>query len=499
MWDWDRCFLLLFPTHTNNHTITNNTLLCLITTASRDDFLGECYVDLQAVGTNPEIVLPLRAEPGKERQQAHVRGSVTLGVELADASSSAALLSPESVARMKQVLKECLEQHESALDLSAFHLPGLPKLVTERLNYVQKLDLSHNKIAALPDLSRFTALEELDLTGNLLETLPEELGTVTTLRSLALNGNVLTALPRSLGQLGQLERLELNNNNLEALPKELGRLSHLEVLMLSGNKLCELPDSLGALRCLVNLDVSFCNLVRLPEALTLATRVFDLNLSNNRLECLPDGIGRMTHLVTLNVQNNRLRDLPLSIGLCTNLGQVGYGINLASNPIADAEMLAKYSLGADQLMDYLAKRYAMNNNPPVPLCPMPTDLGEGPLPAWVVEEQERIRRAIELQQRKAAGGGSVAAAPASSTAAAAAAAAPAVAEQIRPKKEKSRTGLKESGRKEAEEGAADGANKEQELQDEDPVLKEATVIVEVVDESDGDGDANPEHDEEHHP
>ena len=82
-----------------------------------------------------------------------------------------------------------------------------------------------------------------------------------------------------------------------------------------------------------------------------------------------------------------------------------------------------------------------------------------------------------------------------------AAAAPAVAEQPRPKKEKSRTGLKESGRKEAEEGAADGANKEQELQDEDPVLKEATVIVEVVDEddSDGDGDANPEHDEEHHP
>lgn len=357
-------------------------------------------MDLAAVGASAELELALHGRAGRA-DEGYVTGTVTVGVEVA-AAGSAATVDKETVLRMKDRLQECLQTQARALDLSGLALPGLPRVVGERFGHVQRLDLALNKLAVLPDLARLTALEELDLTGNVLAALPAEVGALTGLRVLALNGNVLAALPAAVGRLACLEKLELNNNMLGALPPELGRLSCLEELCVSGNPLGALPPALGALRNLATLDASVCRLRALPEELTLATRLIDLNVSGNQLERLPDGIGRMTRLVTLNVQDNRLTDLPVTIGLCHSLGQPGYGINLARNPIADPEMLAQYAQGADALFDYLARRYAMNNNPRVPYCPLPTDLGEGPLPAWLVQEQERMRRVLEIQNRNAA-------------------------------------------------------------------------------------------------
>jgi len=74
---------------------------------------------------------------------------------------------------MRENIKHCLDTHDTSLDMSGFSLPGLPKLVFERLNFITQLDLSLNKVASFPDLSRFTALEELNLTGNLLSELPD--------------------------------------------------------------------------------------------------------------------------------------------------------------------------------------------------------------------------------------------------------------------------------------------------------------------------------------
>jgi len=361
VWDWDR--------------------------ASTDDFLGECYVDLMAVGDNPNLEIPLLPQPGKKDQD-YVKGTITLGIEILD-TTAAKSLDADVVNRMKGALKACMETHSSSLELSGYSLPGLPKIVAERINFVQKLDLSLNKLSAFPDLSRFSVLEELDLTGNMLSELPEEIGTATTLRVLYLNGNVLKSLPHGIGKLEALEKLVINNNELVEIPKEIGRLSMLETLSFSGNPISTLPDSIGAMKNLNNLDMSCCRFTRIPEALTHATRLLDLNIGGNQLEVLPDGIGRLTRLVSLNVQDNKLKDLPITIGLCSCLGQVGYGINMARNPIQDRDMLEKYNIGADHLMDYLAKRYAMNNNPMVPDCPFPTDLGEGPLPKWIQEKLQK--------------------------------------------------------------------------------------------------------------
>jgi len=60
----------------------------------------------------------------------------------------------------------------------------------------------------------------------------------------------------------------------------------------------------------------------------------------------------MARMVSLNLCDNRLTDLPLSVGACVNLDQV----LLDRNPIKDQELLRKYAIGTDHLMDYLGKR-----------------------------------------------------------------------------------------------------------------------------------------------
>jgi hypothetical protein len=60
----------------------------------------------------------------------------------------------------------------------------------------------------------------------------------------------------------------------------------------------------------------------------------------------------MSRLVSLNLCDNKLTDLPLSVGACVHMDSV----ILDRNPIKDQELLRKYAIGTDHLMDYLGKR-----------------------------------------------------------------------------------------------------------------------------------------------
>jgi hypothetical protein len=390
VWDWDR--------------------------ATTDDFLGCCSLDLRVCGSSKPgapFVLALTPMPGKAAAQSYVKGDISIAVEMPDGGAGGAgagtgaekraMIPGEVVAAMKQKLRACLDATNPELDLSACALPGLPKIVAEQFTFLRRLDLSSNKLAMLPDVSSLTALEDLDLTGNQIAELPAAFcaGSFATMKVLRLNGNALSALPHEIGRMAALEKLELDNNAIAELPKEIGRLWNLEELRLSGNALTTLPPSVGALRQLQVLDVSCCRIEALPEELTLASRLMDLNLGNNQLRQLPEGIGRLTRLITLNLQDNMIQDLPVTIGLCAGLGQIGYGINISRNPITDKEMMEKYDIGPDHLLDYLMKRLAMTGTTTssLPQLPMPRDLGEGPPPPWVSKEEDAARQA---EQQKAA-------------------------------------------------------------------------------------------------
>ena len=78
-------------------------------------------------------------------------------------------------------------------------------------------------------------LTTIDLSQNLLKTLPEELSDIHPLEHLKLDHNQLTRLPSQLWKLANLKSIIASNNCLQALPENFEWLVNLECLQLNEN------------------------------------------------------------------------------------------------------------------------------------------------------------------------------------------------------------------------------------------------------------------------
>ncbi|WP_323950317.1 leucine-rich repeat-containing protein kinase family protein [Aeromonas veronii] len=152
-------------------------------------------------------------------------------------------------------------------------------------------------------LSLKETLEVLDLTGNQLSTLPDELAGFGKLRIIFCSENRFTELPEVLGRCPALTMvgfkanriatvsakalpaglrwLILTDNAVEQLPDELGQCDALQKLMLAGNRLRELPASLAKCRNLELLRIAANRIERFPEWLLLLPRLSWLAYSGN--------------------------------------------------------------------------------------------------------------------------------------------------------------------------------------------------------------------------
>jgi len=82
----------------------------------------------------------------------------------------------------------------------------------------------NREIPRLPDVSRFTELDQL-----------------------IISSSQLTELHPSVGALNKLELLSLTNNKLKTIPKEVGNLKNLVFLNISGNPIKEIPSEIAYL------------------------------------------------------------------------------------------------------------------------------------------------------------------------------------------------------------------------------------------------------------
>jgi Leucine-rich repeat (LRR) protein len=115
------------------------------------------------------------------------------------------------------------------------------------------------------DLVLLTALTRLDLSYNILESLPPALSCLSGLHELLCHNNRLLAVPAPLAALHSLRVLHLASNRLAALPSSLFQhMTMLRMLNLSHNRLVRLPSSLSALRNLQSLNAAHNALEELP-------------------------------------------------------------------------------------------------------------------------------------------------------------------------------------------------------------------------------------------
>jgi Leucine-rich repeat (LRR) protein len=192
----------------------------------------------------------------------------------------------------------------TTLSLAHRGLASIPPLIFESFVGLTTLDLSHNFLSILPDLSPLaSSLERLVLSHNLLTCLPSQLVAAlprfARLTHLSLAHNRLpdlSALPYR--KLPYLVHLDVSYNSLQALPSRLAKLTQLQHLNLAGNSIGPALSSklISELTLLEELDLHGCALVGLPPNIDKLSKLRVLDLSNNPIESLPSGLWSLTSL-----------------------------------------------------------------------------------------------------------------------------------------------------------------------------------------------------------
>jgi hypothetical protein len=129
----------------------------------------------------------------------------------------------------------------------------------------------------------------------------------------------LTSFPPEIFTLADtLEILDLSGNALTSLPDDLPRLHQLRIVFASNNRFTELPEVLG--RCPQLQMVGFrANQIQLVPAAALPPALRWLVLTDNQITDLPPEIGRCTQLQKLMLAGNQLNALPPEMVNCTRL------------------------------------------------------------------------------------------------------------------------------------------------------------------------------------
>ncbi|MET0382631.1 MAG: leucine-rich repeat-containing protein kinase family protein [Burkholderiaceae bacterium] len=152
---------------------------------------------------------------------------------------------------------------------------------------------------------RLAGATSLDLRHCGLAEFPREVfGLAATLTLLDLSGNALESLPDDFDRLHALRTLFCSNNRFATLPPVLGRCARLDLIGFKANVIEHVPgDALPErLRWLILTDN---RIVAMPEALGRCAPLRKLALAGNRLTALPAGIARCDRLELLRISANR--------------------------------------------------------------------------------------------------------------------------------------------------------------------------------------------------
>ncbi len=188
---------------------------------------------------------------------------------------------------------------------------------TTRPDTVTMLSFNQLELRTVPEIVyQFPKLEELDLSKNLLTTLPARLtADIPTLKRLSVLYNVISSDSVFITSNKHLQSLNLQGNKLKQIPASVRQNRRLESLWLGNNKLTELDiKTLRRLRRLTDLNLYNAGLTQLPETIGRLKHVKVLDLYYNKFTELPRQLGRMKRLEQLAIAHNDLHELPASLG-----------------------------------------------------------------------------------------------------------------------------------------------------------------------------------------
>ncbi|MDN2668396.1 leucine-rich repeat-containing protein kinase family protein [Vibrio sp. 14N.309.X.WAT.E.F5] len=220
----------------------------------------------------------------------------------------------------------------------------LEQLKSGQLKGIKRLKLSEGLTEfPLEILELADSLEILDLSGNQLSDLPEELSQLTNLRIIFASNNLFTHLPDVLGSLPKLEMVGFKTNQIETVSEQSLPIQ-LRWLILTDNEIEVLPSSLGERARLQKLALAGNKIRVLPESMENLSNLELVRLSANQLTEFPEFLIKLPKLAWLAFAGNpfckhpsSLDSVPAVSSRCYSLNQVlGQG---ASGVISHANWL----------------------------------------------------------------------------------------------------------------------------------------------------------------
>ena len=147
-------------------------------------------------------------------------------------------------------------------------LTEFPQEIFDLADSLEILDLSGNALSSLPNnLHCLKKLRILFCSNNQFTQLPEVLGACENLSMIGFKANQIKHIPESAIPTRTLRWFIMTDNKLKIVPNALGDCAHLQKLMLAGNQLTSLPTSMANCRALELLRISANQFTQLPDFL----------------------------------------------------------------------------------------------------------------------------------------------------------------------------------------------------------------------------------------
>lgn len=213
-----------------------------------------------------------------------------------------------------------VDEHTRRLDLSHQNLTELP-LAYDTLHALRMLDLSGNVdldiSQVLASITYPEKLEVLILDSLNLKEVPLELKRYTHLKQLSLGYNPALDIEKTIANLEgtSLEFLNLRGNNIIHIPQNIEALQTLKDLNLSYNRIHDDASYryLGALPELFSLWFDHNELTALPTTVGALSQVRYFYIDHNELTTLPSEISGMKRVWTIHAGHNRFTELPIQL------------------------------------------------------------------------------------------------------------------------------------------------------------------------------------------
>ncbi|XP_072439032.1 leucine-rich repeat-containing protein 20-like [Chiloscyllium punctatum] len=150
----------------------------------------------------------------------------------------------KDAARVARIVNETVEEGKNSLDLSNCKLTTFPvalfKVMKNVVANIHVISLENNELKLISGefMTNFNQVRELNLAGNYLNHLPDEVKSLAHLTSINLARNKFSVFPHQLTELTTLETINLEENQITEIPVDsLASMPFLKLLNMKSNPL----------------------------------------------------------------------------------------------------------------------------------------------------------------------------------------------------------------------------------------------------------------------